>query len=728
MDEKNETNPQREGPSRPAEPREGTADPGAAEPERARPEGELRKDGGEGALPTLWNRLTLPRAADETEARQEHMTRVILVMIGAVFLVLALVIAIGWLAQLLLLVDVVIMLLLILPIGGGWWLADRGGWRLSRYIPLVLFFMLALGLTLKSGPLTLGVVFFVIAIMLAGMLHGIRMQWAVVGLSIGAYLAAGLIPLGAPLDDAVPVVVTASGSFIGIALLQWFSTSLLDRALVQARASAAKQLRANRALRKEITERRRVESERDAMLETLRIRREELQLILDTVPANIWFKDKHNRILRVNQAVAETMGMPVEAIEGKTDYELFPESAEQYHQEDLEVINSGNPILGIVAPLQLPSGATRWVKTDKVPYKDEQGNLAGVLVLDVDITESVRAEEMLRESEAKFQSLAESSQDQIALYDRECRHLYENPAALSVYGLAADEIIGRTHREAGFPAELCDLWEAGISEVLRTGKPGRTVFEWENSGGLRHLDLRLTPVLDKDGLVRTVLAVSRDITEIKRAEEQIKASLLEKEVLLREIHHRVGNNMQIVSSLLAMQSRTIEDKEALEAFRESQDRVRSLALIHERLYRSADLSRIEMERYIRQLAADLWMEWGVHGITLQVEAGGVWLDIERAAPCALLLNELVSNALKHAFPGEPEARQENEIRISMRLEKGEMVLAVSDNGIGLPVDWDLAELNTLGLGLVETLIRQIDGVLELDKSRGTTFSITFPAP
>jgi PAS domain-containing protein len=112
----------------------------------------------------------------------------------------------------------------------------------------------------------------------------------------------------------MPVVVMASSSFIGIALLQWFSTSLLDRALAQARANADEQLRANRALREEITERRRAESQRDATLETLRTQREELQLILDTVPANIWFKDKHNRILRVNRGAAEAMGMPAEAI------------------------------------------------------------------------------------------------------------------------------------------------------------------------------------------------------------------------------------------------------------------------------------------------------------------------------------------------------------------------------------------------------------------------------
>jgi len=122
------------------------------------------------------------------------------------------------------------------------------------------------------------------------------------------------------------------------------------------------------------------------------------------------------------------------------------------------------------------------------------------------------------------------------------------------------------------------------------------------------------------------------------------------------------------------------------------------------------------------------MAWRVHGITLRVEAAGIVLDIDRAIPCALLLNELVTNALRHAFPSELEAGQENEIRISMRLDEGKMVLTVSDNGVGLPADWGLADVNTLGLGLVENLIGQIDGVLELDKSRGTTFKITFPAP
>ncbi len=379
MNEYEETHAQRERLSEPAELRQRAAGRRAEEPARARPGGALWEDRGEGALPTLWRRLTLPRAADETEARLEHMTKVILVMIGTVFAAAAVVIAIAWRARMLVLSDLLIMLLLILPIAGGWWLADRGRWRLSRYIPLSLFFMLAVGLTSITGPLTLGVVFFVIAIMLAGMLHGNKVQWAVVGLSIGAYLVAGLIPLGTPLDGAMPVVVMASSSFIGIALLQWFSTSLLDRALAQARANAAKQLRAHRDLRQEITERRRAESQRDATLEALRTQREELQLILDTVPANIWFKDKHNRILRVNRGAAEAMGMPAEAIEGKTAYEVFPDEPEHYYQDDLEVMHSGKPKLGIVAQLQLPSGEKRWVRTDKAPYNDGQGKLAGCL-------------------------------------------------------------------------------------------------------------------------------------------------------------------------------------------------------------------------------------------------------------------------------------------------------------------------------------------------------------
>ena len=222
-------------------------------------------------------------------------------------------------------------------------------------------------------------------------------------------------------------------------------------------------------------------------------------------------------------------------------------------------------------------------------------------------------------------------------------------------------------------------------------------------------------------------ATLRELGERQAAEEQIKASLREKEILLKEIHHRVGNNLQIISSLLSMQSRVIEDETAVAAFQASQDRVRSMARIHQRLYRSRDLTQIEMQEYLQQLVADLWMTYAPQGITARIEAAGVALDSDKAIPCALLLNELVSNALKHAFPA-PGSGQANEIRISMRRERESIELMVSDTGVGLPADLDLENLDSLGLDLVRLLAGQIGGILQLDRSSGASFKITFPQP
>jgi two-component sensor histidine kinase len=223
------------------------------------------------------------------------------------------------------------------------------------------------------------------------------------------------------------------------------------------------------------------------------------------------------------------------------------------------------------------------------------------------------------------------------------------------------------------------------------------------------------------------VAIVHDITERKRAEEQLKTSLKEKEVLLKEIHHRVKNNLQIISSLLKLQSEYIQDEQMLRMFRESQNRVKSMALIHEKLYQSKDLVKLDLVEYIRNLAAYLFRSYGVdsYAISLQIEVDNVSLGIDTAIPCGLIINELVSNSLKHAFP----ASREGEIRIAFRSGRdNQFTLIVSDNGAGLPRDLDFLKTESLGLQLVNMLVHQLEGAIELDRSGGTAFKITFEKP
>jgi two-component sensor histidine kinase/CheY-like chemotaxis protein len=226
-------------------------------------------------------------------------------------------------------------------------------------------------------------------------------------------------------------------------------------------------------------------------------------------------------------------------------------------------------------------------------------------------------------------------------------------------------------------------------------------------------------------LEKKMLELEREVAERKRAEDQIKASLREKEVLLQEVHHRVKNNMQIISSLFSLQSRHIKDKRALEIFKSSQNRVRSMALIHERFYQSEDMARFDFAEYAQSLTSHLFSSHGTKpgAIKLNLKIKDVFLDLKTAIPCGLIINELVSNSLKHAFPGE----NSGEIKIAMHpLNKDGMEVIVSDNGVGLPKKVDFRKTDSLGLHLVNLLAEdQLHGDIKLDRARGTSFHIRF---
>jgi two-component sensor histidine kinase len=218
----------------------------------------------------------------------------------------------------------------------------------------------------------------------------------------------------------------------------------------------------------------------------------------------------------------------------------------------------------------------------------------------------------------------------------------------------------------------------------------------------------------------------QEITERVRAEERIQASLKEKEVLLKEIHHRVKNNLQVVSSLLSLQSQTVDSPAALEVLQESQNRIRSMALIHERLYRSEDLAQVDFAVYIRDLATFLVRSYRAQlgPISLNIEAEGIFLGIDAAIPCGLITNELISNALKHAFPNG----RGGEIRVKIGTHGDQQfTLIVGDNGVGFPQDVDFQNTESLGMQLVNTLVDQLEGTVELCGNGGSEFTIRFAA-
>ena len=220
-------------------------------------------------------------------------------------------------------------------------------------------------------------------------------------------------------------------------------------------------------------------------------------------------------------------------------------------------------------------------------------------------------------------------------------------------------------------------------------------------------------------------SLKTEVSDRQQAEEQIKSSLVEKEVLLAEIHHRVKNNLQVVSSMLDLQARSVGGGDVAAVLAGSRNRILSMALVHEKLYQSEDLTRIDFGDYLASLTGSMGDSYGASrdDIDVKVSADHVALHVEQAIPCGLIVTELVSNSLKHAF----ESSTEGEIHVDLRLEdSGSYVLRVSDNGVGLPEDFDQRKTNSLGMKLVHALIEQLGGNVTVDNGHGTAYEITFP--
>ena len=270
---------------------------------------------------------------------------------------------------------------------------------------------------------------------------------------------------------------------------------------------------------------------------------------------------------------------------------------------------------------------------------------------------------------------------------------------------------------------------AVLHETFSAAVRNRAVYELEHrimlpDGSVRHVYDRAHPHFDERGQLVRYVGATLDITERKRAEELIKASLHEKEVLLKEIHHRVKNNMQVISSLVALQAERSQDTSMRDVLQDVTDRVRSMALVHEKLYQSADMARVDFAEYVQSLLGYLWRAHGTaaSGVRLRFDLEPVQLSVNAAVPCGLILNELATNALKHAFHG----RSDGEVAISLRgTSEGGVCLRVCDNGTGLPPGLDWRHANSLGLRIVQILAGQLRATVEASSGEGTEFTVTF---
>lgn len=337
-----------------------------------------------------------------------------------------------------------------------------------------------------------------------------------------------------------------------------------------------------------------------------------------------------------------------------------------------------------------------------------------------------KAQEALKESEERFKQVAESAGEWIWEVDVDGLYTYASPVVEKILGYKPKEIVGKKYfYELFHPEDREELKEKAFRVFSKKQRFREFISRnIHKNYELIWLSRTGTPILDENGNLLGYRGADKDITERKKAEDQIRRSLKEKDVLLKEIHHRVKNNMQVISSLINLQARNIKDKGVLDVFKETQNRIRSMALIHERLYRSEDLASIDFGDYVSGITGYLFSSYGINSevIKRKVDIKGISLDINKAIPCGLIVNELVTNSLRHAFP---DARK-GEIYVGIyKSDDKKFTLTVSDNGVGLPENFDIKKVDTLGLQLVLTLVEQLGGTLKLDTSGGTKFDIEF---
>jgi PAS domain S-box-containing protein len=319
--------------------------------------------------------------------------------------------------------------------------------------------------------------------------------------------------------------------------------------------------------------------------------------------------------------------------------------------------------------------------------------------------------------------------DAIISIDETLRIILFNQGAERTFGYSAAEMNGQT-LDILLPERLSETHKRHIDEFANSPIVARRMGERQEIRARRKdgtefpAEASISKVQVGGHAMFTVIL--RDVTDRVLTEDRIRASLREKDALLKEIHHRVKNNLQVVSSLLGLQSRVVSDPETRKMFQESQNRIHSMALLHESLYQSHSLSQINFPEYIRQLAAHLFHSYGVAAdrIHLRTDLDNLLLHLDAAMPCGLIINELVSNSLKYAFPDG----RKGEIRIELREYADRTArLVVADNGVGLTADVDWVNTRSLGLRLVRTLAQQLNAKIEVNSSAGMEVRLAFAA-
>jgi PAS domain S-box-containing protein len=428
-----------------------------------------------------------------------------------------------------------------------------------------------------------------------------------------------------------------------------------------------------------------------------------------------------------NKAAEQVYGYSAEEIMGRDISVLEPDNIKGEIKQFSEKIKQGKKIQHYETLRLKKDGTIINISVALSPIFDVAGKLVAISGIVRDITDRIRAEEALRESEARLRQFYESDMLGVFYFNLDGSITDANDELLEIVGYTREDLqAGRVNWNKMTPPEYCSLDERAIAELKTIGVKEPQEKEYIRKDGSRIPVI--VGVAAFDQVCNEGIAFVLDITEKKKAEEALANIEIARK---KEIHHRIKNNLQVISSLLDLQADKFDNPKVIEAFRESQNRVVSMALIHEELYKGEGTDTLDFSAYLRKLAENLFQTYSLSSknilLCMDLEENALF-NMDTAVPLGIIVNELVSNSLKHAFT----ENEEGEIRIKLcREEKGNEMhksffsLKISDNGKGIPENLEFGSLESLGLQLVSILVDQIDGKAELKREHGTEFKIIF---
>jgi PAS domain S-box-containing protein len=356
--------------------------------------------------------------------------------------------------------------------------------------------------------------------------------------------------------------------------------------------------------------------------------------------------------------------------------------------------------------------------------RSDSGEVLGFACVMSDISERLRTENALKVSEKRFRHLARLIPEIVFEADMSGVLTYANDKAFEILGYTREDIDSGINSLDTIRPEHRELAGENISRVLKGEDIGTSEYDLITKDGTFVPILMHSSPIVIDGVTKGIRGVIVDISSRKKIEDDLRLALQEKDGLIAEIHHRVKNNLLIVQSLLRLQSGGLEDDLSRNYLRTSEDRIRVISMIHERLYKSGDPKRIDPKKYFEALAAHLFRAYKVKPsmVDLNIDVSAEMMDVDTAIPCGLIVNELLTNCFRHAFPDGAKGSVHLVFKKHM---DGECLISVRDTGTGLPDDFDVESADTFGMKILGTLIRQLKGELEVESLSGAWFRVIF---